>query len=287
MKRAITIAGACLLAMSQATSGPALAAKADNPYSIDVFAEQTEDIWLETAAIFAGVTALGFTSWNWSNSDFHFRSEGWFGKDTGSLGMDKLGHAYTSYVIADVLTSRIGRERNGAEATAALIALGAMTYVEIFDGFSSDHGFSYEDMIADGAGIGFAWLRNEVPGLREKLDFRMEYLPSGNVSGFHPITDYSGQKYVLALKLSGFEELQDTPLRFVELQAGYFARGFTDDEEAEGGRPRREPFVGIGLNLSQLLLSDDEVRSHWAGKTARSVLEYVQVPYTYVPTKRK
>ena len=287
MRLVSSTAGAFLLALSPALSGQAFAAKADRAYSLDVFAEQSEDIWLETAAVFAGVTALGLTSWKWGNTDFHFRSEGWFGKDTGSLGMDKLGHAYTSYVIADVLTSRIGRERDGAEATAALIALGAMTYVEIFDGFSTDHGFSYEDMIADGAGIGFAWLRNEVPGLRDKLDFRMEYLPSGNSSGFHPITDYSGQKYVLALKLSGFEDLQDTPLRFVELQAGYFARGFTAEEEAEGDRLRREPFVGIGLNLSELLLSDDEVRNHWAGRTARNVLEYVQVPYTYAPTKRK
>ncbi len=52
-----------------------------------------------------------------------------------------------------------------------------------------------------------------------------------------PITDYSGQRYLLALKLSGFERFSRTPLRLVELHAGYYARGFTKEEEDLG-----EPF---------------------------------------------
>ena len=250
-------------------------------------ADNAESVWIDTAAILGGATALGIVSFDAGSSDFHFNSEGFFGRDTGSLGMDKLGHAFTSYVIADYLTTRIGAEKPDAEFTASLLALGAMTDVEILDGFSGDHGFSYEDMIANASGIGFAWLRNEVPGLRGKVDFRMEYLPSGNISGFHPITDYSGQKYLLALKLSGFEAFEDMPLRFVELQAGYFARGFTGEEREHGDSLRREPFVGIGLNLSELLLSGEEVRKSRAGKVARRVLEYVQIPYTALRSKQK
>jgi hypothetical protein len=140
-------------------------------------------------------------------------------------------------------------------------------------------------MVMNGLGAGFSVLRSTVPGLAEKLDFRMEYIPSGNKGDFRPASDYSGQKFILALKLSGFEAFKDTPLRFVELHAGYFARGFTDEEEARGEELRREPYVGIGLNLQELL--DAGIRKDTtAGLIAKRTLEYVQVPYTYAATSQ-
>jgi hypothetical protein len=203
------------------------------------------------------------------------------------MGMDKFGHAYTSYLITDLLTYGIRRnaDPSGAEITAGLLAAGVMTYVEVFDGFSGDHGFSWEDMAFNAGGIGFSILRNSVPGLRDKLDFRLQYVPSGNKDGFHPITDYSGQKYVLALKLAGFEAFEDTALRFVELHAGYYARGFTKEERENGDERRREPYVGIGLNLQELIFGYPSVRDTGVGRWGRTALEYIQVPYTYIPTK--
>ena len=91
---------------------------------------------------------------------------------------------------------------------------------------------------------------------------------------------------MLALKLSGFEALEDTPLRFVELQGGYFARGFTEEERDNGDSRRREPYLAVGINLSELLLSGDEVRRSRAGRIARTSLEYIQVPYTYLATEQ-
>jgi len=113
----------------------------------------------------------------------------------------------------------------------------------------------------------------------------MEYLPSGHGDGFRPVSDYAGQKYLLALKLAGFETFEDTPLRFVELQAGYYARGFTDEEEANGAERRREPYVAIGFNLQELFDSDARGAAGPA-LIARRSLEYVQVPYTYIATSR-
>ena len=139
-------------------------------------------------------------------------------------------------------------------------------------------------MVANALGGGFSYLRRKIPGLREKVDFRMEYLPSGNVGGFHPITDYSGQKYLLALKFIGFEYTRDTPLRFLELHAGYYARGFTQAERNRHEPLRREPYVGIGINMGELLFGAPSVRDTKPGKFGRRVLEYVQVPYTYVAT---
>jgi hypothetical protein len=254
-------------------------------YGAATLGEQLYVVWPETLMILGGLTVKGFVTWNWGPSGFRFNSEGWF--DRGSMGMDKLGHAYSTYMITELITDRVkykALDPNGAALAAAAVAMTTMLYVEVFDGFSGDHGFSYEDLIADAAGAGLSILRSAVPGLQEKLDFRLEYIPSGNESGFHPITDYSGQKYVLALKLAGFEALRDTPLRFVELQAGYFARGFTQKEKAAGDPVTRDPYVAIGINLQELLFGWPSVRDTDYGRAGRRIFEYAQVPYTYIAT---
>ena len=108
--------------------------------------------------MFAGISNIGVSNWNWGSSHFRFHPEGWFGNKTGSGGTDKLGHFYTTFVMSDLLTAAIRRNsflQNGAELTAATLALGLMFYVEIFDGYSGDHGFSREDMTMDLLGAGF------------------------------------------------------------------------------------------------------------------------------------
>ena len=235
----------------------------------------------EAGGLAAGITALGFANWNWGSSGFRFSSEGWFGRDTSSFGSDKLGHAYSTYVMTEFLGAAIRGNSDrpkGAQISAAAISMALMTYVEVFDGFSDDHGFSWEDMAANTAGAALSVLRHTVPGLNDKLDFRLEYIPSGNV-GWRPITDYSGQRYLFALKLAGFKPFERGPLRFVELHGGYYARGFTEKEKLAGVAPKRALFFGVGFNLQQLI-SRKRGEKGPVHRAARSVLEYVQVPYT-------
>ncbi len=256
------------------------------PYGLDTFLDQSSLVSLDLIGILGLNIYYGTSSFGWGKTSFHFSNEGWFGEDTYALGMDKLGHAYSTYLYADYFTQRIAHttdNRTGAAVTGALLAFGVQTSVEVFDGFSSDYGFSKEDLIADGIGAGFSVLRNTVPELANKLDFRMEYINKGSLSDFNMFNDYEGQKYVLALKLSGFEQFEETPLRFVELQAGYFARGFSPAEKAAGAELRREPYFAIGLNLQELL-DATPLKETTAGLAAHRTLEYIQVPYTYAGT---
>src|SRR5699024_2707143 len=77
------------------------------------------------------------------------------------LGMDKFGHAYTSYTIAKDVTEMYhwaGLSRNSSLLIGSLISLGFQTNLEIFDGFADEWGFSWLDMGANTAGIvWFAW----------------------------------------------------------------------------------------------------------------------------------
>ena len=260
------------------------------PYGTDVFVDHVTDVGYEVAAAFAGLTWLGTTKWKWGSRSFYTKSEGWFEKDTYSIGMDKLGHAYTSYLFTEYFTQRIAHENvdaTGAAITGAILGMGLQTYIEIFDGLSEDHGFSYEDMVMNAAGATFSVLRSTNPELASKVDFRRLYWPSGDGERkFMPVSDYAGQKYVLALKLAGFDALEDTPLRFVELHGGYYARGFTPEEKKRGEPRRRELYVGIGVNLTELL-HEAPTRNTVPSLLLENISRYHQLPYTYVGTDEK
>lgn len=224
---------------------------------------------------------MGLVNWKWGGAKFHFVDEGWFGDNTKALGMDKLGHVYGTATIANFMTIALKRkvDNRSAALTGSLFAMGIMTFVELGDGIS-DYGFSMNDIAADTVGATFAYFRNTIPGLREKLDYRFEYIPSNN-GAYRPWSDYSGQKYLMAVKLSGWHRFERTPLRFVELNAGYYARGFTTKEELRGDPLRRRFFFGIGLNVEQLLMGSPRRAESENRELVREGLRGVQVPYTY------
>ncbi len=261
----------------------------DPSYDLHTLVDQASSIKWDIAVSYGLTALIGFNDndWAWGSKNFRFQNEGWFGRDTKYLGVDKFGHAFTGYVLTEYFTQRIAHsadDRAGAAMTGAMLGMGIQAYVEVLDGFS-DNGFSPQDLIADGAGVGLSVLRSNVPGLAEKFDFRMEYLPSGNDGTFRPYHDYTGQKYVLALKLAGFDGLEDTAMRFVEFQAGYFARGFTKAEQARGDELRREPYLAVGLDLQELL-DMGPARDTTPALLTHKALEYIQVPYTYAATSQ-
>jgi hypothetical protein len=229
-------------------------------------------------ALDAGVVAYGFSAWDWGTSGFFTTQEGWFGSDTRYGGADKIGHAFTGYLIGELLTERYQAWGYDAETATALGAGSSVvftTLMELGDGISADQGFSPEDLVMNLAGAGFSWVRRRLPGISRLVDFRIEYFPSDQVrdgSDLDITTDYDGMKHLLACKLDGFPQLSGSWLRFVEVHAGYYTRGYADDDE-----PDRRTFYGaIGLNIGAA------VASLW-GRT--EVFSYYQVPYTYLPVE--
>lgn len=127
------------------------------------------------AGIVAAATAYGFSTWGWGESEFATHSEGWFGADTRSGGADKLGHAYTASVATAVgaaLYRHWGYTERDAARLGAFSGLLLTTAVEVGDGFSPEHGFSWEDQVANMTGIGIEYLRLRHPLLRERVQFR-------------------------------------------------------------------------------------------------------------------
>lgn len=215
---------------------------------------------------------------------FSFDSEGWFGKNTGNVGMDKLAHAFNTYMLADVLHMRL-HEKTHASAGDAWTAAGwAWTFMalnEISDGIEPDHGYSLEDIAMNTMGAAFSVIRNTVPGVKEKLSFKIEIVPRGGLYHAQGKDHWEQMRFMFSLKGSGFKELKKTPLRFVDLQVGYYATDFSLEDRAQGIVPERHLFVGLGLNVGELLFGRSR---SWLGKAGYDVLDYFQIPYTSVRT---
>jgi hypothetical protein len=210
------------------------------------------------------------------------QKEGWFGRSTKNLGVDKLAHAYSAYVISELLYGRIKRKTGdapGIEFTAAALASGIMLWSEAFDSIEPTSGWSWEDVAFNSLGAGFSVVRNSVPGLEDKLDFRLLIQPNEDIYTVKGKEHFRQQRYLLATKLAGFKAFERTPLRYVELHLGYRADDFLNEDRAAGISPKRHVFVGVGVNLKELLFKNARTRK---GRAAGEMLAYVQPPFTSI-----
>lgn len=220
------------------------------------------------------VTIWGVINWDYFSRSVHAQSEGWFGAETDNGGADKLGHFYSSYVTARGVSAYFENHCLAPDDAAFYGALSSfliMGYMEIGDSFS-DYGFSHEDFISNSLGSLAGYYLYKYPDLARKLDIRWEY-------GFHPtrkdfVTDYENSKYLLAIKLNGFESIRNSFLKHIELHFGYYGRGFDDPSVSD----ERNLYVGLGLNLTDLF------RRSGYDKTA-VFLNYYQVPGSYITTE--
>lgn len=215
-------------------------------------------------------------------TSFHFHDEGWFGKHTSSLGMDKLTHAFDAYLIAEILHMRLHKATNASEGdavTAAILASALMAFNELSDGIEPDSGYSMQDITMNLAGAAFSVLRNTVPGLKEKVAFKIEIMPNDNFYSYRGQKHYAQQRFMVSFKGAGFQGLRKTPFRYVDLQVGYFGSDFLQKYRKAGIEPKRHLFVGMGLNLGELLFANS--RSN-VGRAAHAVLDYLQPPYTSI-----
>ncbi len=232
------------------------------------------DLSLATFAI----TTWGISQWGWLKHSPVAKREGWFAEDTHAGGADKTGHLYMSYLLSELLMMDF--KRHGVrhpERKAALSALAAMTVLEIGDATSSKYGFSSEDFIADAVGVAASWWLASNPVWDDRIDLRMEYWPT---SGYNlkndAASDYSGMKHLVALKADGFNTFKNTPFKWLELQAGYYTRGFrTFDKQSS---PSRHAYLGLGISLPVL-----------AGKSTKlsKLFTYIQPPGLYLEVDKQ
>lgn len=255
-----------------ASEPPATSADADlNVPHQDTAQRIRNSRWFGTLA----VIGYGSLQWDYFSRTPHTTYEGWFERDSAEGGADKLGHFYTSHLLTDVLGSMYegwGATRAEAGKEAAISSLLVMAVMEAGDSFS-DYGYSNEDMLFNLLGSYAAYRHYVDADWQRRVDFRIEH----SLQSFSDdlLTDYHHMKFLLAVKLDGFDSLHGTPWEWLELHLGYYTRGY----EQSGIDGTRTAYFGIGVNLAKLF-----ERQGWQ-RTA-TVLRYLQPPHTTLATEQ-
>ena len=224
----------------------------------------------------AFIAAWGTAFWDYFDTKPIMGDEGWFGKDTKYGGADKFGHMYSTYLWSLGFASLYeywGMSEEDSMLYGPLTSWVFQGMMEVGDSFSTSQGFSYEDLVMNTIGAGFYYVREKYPEVKRKLDFRLEYVPDfdAEVDFF---TQYNSMKYLFALKFSGFDAMEDTAMKYFELQLGYYTRGYSEHKNYNS--KERVTYVGVGINTSEVMKA-----MGW-NKTSQ-IFNYYQLPYTYVP----
>ena len=256
----------------------------DSLSSFDDWPRKKKTIALNVASV-ATVMAIGTASWDYYSSSFDYLDEGWFDADTKYGGVDKLGHAFSAYALTDFYNHvyrKFGYSDEQAILGGALSSWSMMTLVEIGDGFSENYGFSWQDETMNTVGVGLAYLRNRYPALKDIFDYRMEWLPSESFrddGNMDPFTDYSGQKYLIALKPDAILKTDNSLLKALELHFGYYSREYKE-KLSYSRNVKRYTYFAIGLNMTYIL-------EQLTGNRFGGIFDYVQIPFTYIPFSNK
>jgi len=274
-------------------AGPATTAPARaQPAAVSEKTTRLRTAALMTATI-GGTLAYGRAKW-WKDGfggGFKTAREGWFGQDTRYGGADKLGHAMFAYAGSQLLTQSFewaGHDSNTALKLGLWTAVGTLMGVELIDGFSRKWRFSKEDAVANLAGGALAYVMERNPELDALMDLRIQYSSPSEGGKFDPFGNYSSQRYLLVLKASGVPALKRHPLlKYLEFNVGYGTRNF--DAGPGAPAPTRNAYVGISLNLSELLRNtvyQDNASPSRTQQVTETLFEFMQIPATTVQSDR-
>ncbi len=210
-----------------------------------------------TEASLATLTLVGLnTLWynDFQRSKFHVID------DTNEwLQMDKIGHVMSSYYIGRVgaeVLNWSGVSKKNQLIYGSTLGFTFLTAVEIYDGFSSEWGFSWSDMAANALGTGL-YIGQEL--LWEEQRFVLKYSfhrtkyaeqrpdKLGDNVLEEALKDYNGQTYWLSANLNSFVKGSKMP-KWLNFAIGYGADGM---------------LTGNGEDLDNIFPDQDRIRQYY------------------------
>ncbi len=242
----------------------------------DLKIEKEKKVVITNLAGIFTVTAWGVFNWDYFTRSLMYENEGWFGENTKQGGADKLGHFYVNYAFSHLLSNRYeawGYLPKKAGFLGSMSSFAIMGWMEMGDAFS-DYGFSHEDFFMNTLGSIAGYFTYAYPEISSKIDFRVEYMP--DFKDIDIFTDYERMKYLVAVKLDGFEGIQNRWLKYLEIHMGYFTRDYCDHDSDN----KRYLYLGAGINLSKIF-------NDFSWKKTSRVLNYIQLPFTYASVKKQ
>ncbi len=242
--------------------------------------------------------SFAFSAWGWGDrTTWLWANEGYFGKNTYEGGADKTAHIFSHYMVFRASYNIFNYTESGGPSKwyYATMITGAMGLaIELGDAFAGQNGFSYEDLIVDVFGIGFAALCERFPLFDSFFALSAEYYPTKyfrhrpNKLWLFP-DDYSGWKFLVNFKLAGLRELGlDVPdfLRYIMIDVGYYCRGYTKYEQGPSkylssyANPEKKQnlFIGVSLNFAELIKDMYHDKNSLSCRALQQPFRYYHLP---------
>ena len=240
------------------------------------------EIGIATSAL-VGLNQLWYA--DYPKSDFHTIND-----NSEWLQMDKIGHVYSSYHLGRLSAEAMkwsGMSRKSQLIYGATAGFVFLTTVEVFDGYSSNWGFSVGDLAANASGtllyVGqeLVWKEQRIT---PKFSFHTTVYPSyrpdilGNSLAEQVLKDYNGQTYWLSANIHSFFKKSKIP-EWLNVAVGYGGEGMI----AGDNRIVNDVFFPERQNTRQFYLSFDadltkiKTKSHFL-KTVFSLVNTIKIP---------
>lgn len=206
------------------------------------------------------------------------------------LQMDKVGLLFSSYHLGSFGAQSLkwaGANRKSQLVYGATLGFTFLTTVEVFDGFSSEWGFSVGDAVANAGGTALyvsqelLWKEQRIV---PKFSFHTTEYASArpNVLGSNLqeqiIKDYNGQTYWLSANLHSFFKQSKIP-KWVNIAIGYGAEGMITGKDElvntvffSEKKRTRQFYLSLDLDLTKI-----NTKSHVL-KTLFSVFNTIKIP---------
>ncbi len=249
-----------------------------------------------TEASLSALTLLGLSQiWyaDFERSKFHTVND-----NSQWLQMDKLGHAFTAYQMGKhgaQLLNWSGVQKKDQLIYGATLGFTFLTAVELLDGYSKEWGFSWGDILANGAGtglyIGQELLWNE-QRIALKYSFRQTKYASLNPDKLGAtyieqiLKDYNGQTYWLSFNLHDFFKESSIP-KWLNVALGYGGEGMLfgskdiDNQLLTNYDRHRQIYLSFDINLSKI-----ETNSRLL-MTVFDVFNMIKIPFPTLEISKK
>ncbi len=192
---------------------------------------------------------------------FHFQNDWEY-----ALWIDKLGHWWGAAGIQHLFSSSLSWANFSDEASVILGSVLAFTYqiyVETYDGYASNWGFSPGDALFDFGGAVYPLLQYYYPPLKN-INLKLSYFPSKRLLKKDPndelyrnkfvIDDYEGQSFYLSFKVNNMlpRSLEKIWPDFLCVAVGYQMRNWGGYADAD-----KNYFFALDYDLEQIPLYGD------------------------------
>jgi len=211
------------------------------------------------------------------------------------LQIDKVGHATTAYTLSNYaywLLRWSNVPENKSIGYGAMMGFGAMTVIEILDGFSADYGASWTDLTANMLGTGlfagqqFLWHEQR---FRLKFSFHpteyAQYMPDKLGQGPFQcwLKDYNGQTYWLSANIQSFIKKETKFPSWINMAVGYGGKGMlaelTNPEYDSEGKPLpefnrvRQYYLSMDIDWTRIKTNSKFLKFLFKG------LSFVKLPF--------